>query len=209
MKRCWAACLVFLFTTLAVADEPAAPKAGHDSSSALATREGFIAHLNAGVDVHRWLNTNSEARIVPGFGVTADYFLSEVFGVYVSADYVNRGISVASRTATSTWLDLGLGAALRYRGNLFSSTSVNFMQAGAVFAIPFGDFSGTLPMTGLSATSKMFVGFHLQGSSAYPIGGGMHLGPTSWIKFGLGNPVSGETVSLWFTHVGLGAQLTF
>ncbi len=209
MKRCWALCLIVLFTTLVIADEEAPPpKAAPSDSDVLASRHGLTLHANVGLDVHRWVNTTSDARVVPGFGVTADYYLTEVFGFYASVDYINRGLKLVGLTSTATFIDIGVGAALRYRGNLFSSSSINYLQVGAFFAIPMGDFNGPLPVT-FSTSSKLFVGFQLQGSSAYPIGHGMALGPISWVKFGLGNPVSGLPSSSWFTHVGFGAQLTF
>ncbi len=186
-----------------------APLAPQTPSDELGEREGLVFHVNAGLDIQRWENTNSDVRLVPAAGFTADYFLGEVFGLFGSLDHANRGASVGGLSATATFVDLSLGVALRYRGNIFSNTSVNFLQIGALFAIPMGNFTGPLSLATLSSKTQVFMGATVLASSVYPIGAGMFLGPTTWIKFGLGNPVSGLSGNAWFTHVGLGAQLTF
>ena len=194
--------------SVGLADEVGAPKAGEPSSAA--DRAGFVANVYAGIDIHRLTGTTASAGLsLPAGGATLDYFLGEVFGLYTAVEYVKRGASFAGTSSSANYVDAGAGIALRYRGNLFSSTALNILHLGAFGAFPLDSFAGTYNLPGNNGITQMYMGFATQATSVYPIGGGMWLGPASWVKIGLGSPVGGLTYSAWFVDVGLGIQLTF
>lgn len=196
--------------SVGIADEAAPTKAVEAASAA--DRTGFVSHVYVGLDVQRLTGTSSDAILsLPAGGATLNYYFGEVFGLYTALEYVKRGAANGSVSNSVSFIDAGAGIALRYRGNLFSSTSLNVLHLGAFGAFPLESFAttGAAAIPGSNGITQMYMGFATQASSVYPLGGGVWLGPASWIKFGLGSPVAGTTYHAWFVDVGLGVQVTF
>lgn len=162
-----------------------------------------FAGVNLSIAPSYIANTNVGAL----FGVSAGYFLSERFGLWLAVHLNPRRFSsVGGSTSNSAlFVEIPVGVAYRNEGDLFSKTSVNLLKLGISVAIPTGNYTGNMTTT-VSMVSRPYVSFAMEASTLYPLSDSVAIGPILVMKLHLTRPVDAESPNLrsidynWFSR---------
>lgn len=212
MKKLWmlSVALITVFSTVARAEQAAPPE----------VHTGFTFHGTLGINLIQATNyPNSLNRMTPLFGVGAEYYFTPVVGVFMDAQYTNRGIrgtllsTGTTESASTHFIDVPFGLAFNH-GSKFLGTGRSATRLGGYVALPLrkslqGDANMQAGLTNVEATP--YFGINVDNITLFPVGSGLELGYAVWVKIPVGGAikVNGTTLDYSSSEIGLGLAIGF